>query len=307
VKNYGKNEACDLLFLIKSNMNIIRRVFDIKGAPLLAGMFVLLFLAEGRRQLRKRNQPRLKRAVINSLVSIPAFSLLRFLFLPIMIRLAFESRQKGLGLSHHYDAPPLVKGLVTFLILDYTNYLWHVLNHKLPMLWRFHLVHHTDPDLDVTTALRFHFGELIGSVFYRGAFVLLSGATALQVVVYEILFEAATQFHHSNWQLPYRLEKQLSKLIVTPRMHGIHHSMIREETDSNYSVIFSFWDRLHRTIKLNVPQNLIVTGVPSYDNPHELTIGYLWKLPFTKIRKWDSLSELRDVRGAATDNADMAE
>jgi hypothetical protein len=90
-------------------------------------------------------------------------------------------------------------------------------------------------------------------------------------------------------------------------MHGIHHSMIREETDSNYSVIFSFWDRLHRTIKLNVPQNLIVTGVPSYGNPHELTIGYLWKLPFTKIRKWDSLSELRDVGGAATDKADMAE
>ncbi len=157
----------------------------------------------------------------------------------------------------------MVKGLVTFLILDYTNYLWHVLNHQLPMLWRFHLVHHTDPDLDVTTALRFHFGELIGFVFYRAAFVLLSGATALQVLVYEILFEAATQFHHSNWQLPYRLEKQLNKLIVTPRIHGIHHSMIREETDSNYSVIFSFWDRLHRTIKLNVPQNLIVTGVPS--------------------------------------------
>ncbi len=164
-------------------MNIIRRVFDIKGAPLLSGMFVLLFLAEGRRQLRKRNQPRLKRALINSLVSIPAFTLLRFLFLPVMIRLAFASRQKSLGLSHHYDAPPLVKGLVTFLILDHTNYLWHVLNHKLPMLWRFHLVHHTDPDLDVTTALRFHFGELIGSVFYRGPFVLLSGATALQVVV----------------------------------------------------------------------------------------------------------------------------
>jgi len=78
-------------------------------------------------------------------------------------------------------------------------------------------------------------------------------------------------------------------------------------TDSNYSVIFSFGDRLHRTIKLNVPQNLIVAGVPSYDNPHELTIGYLLKLPFSKIRKGDSLSELRDVRGAATDKVDMAE
>jgi sterol desaturase/sphingolipid hydroxylase (fatty acid hydroxylase superfamily) len=104
------------------------------------------------------------------------------------------------------------------------------------------------------------------------------------VLIYEIIFEAATQFHHSNTKLPFKLEKALNKLIVTPRMHGIHHSMIKRETDSNYSVIFSFWDRLHRTVRLNIHQDEIVTGVPTYPDEKELTIGKLWKLPFTSIR-----------------------
>lgn len=267
-------------------MNLIKRVFDFKGGPILIAAFFFLFIAEGKRQLRNRNQPRWKRVFINSIVSIPAFALLRFLFLPLIIKLAMKSKQLEWGLNYQYNAHPLVKGTVAFLLLDYTNYLWHILNHKLPLLWRFHVVHHCDPDLDVTTAIRFHFGELVGSVFYRGAFVFLSGATPLHVLLYEIFFEGATQFHHSNWKLPLGLEKALNNIFVTPRMHGIHHSMVRQETDSNYAVIFSFWDRLHHTLKLDVPQDLIVTGVPSYSDPDELTIGYLLKLPFTKIRSW---------------------
>ncbi len=287
-------------------MNLIKRIFDFKGTPVLATIFVVLFIAEGRRQLRKRKQPRLQRIVINSIVAIPAFTLLRFLFLPVMVKLALKNRQLQWGLNYQYAAHPLIKGMVAFLIMDYTNYLWHVLNHKVPLLWRFHVVHHCDPDLDVTTAIRFHFGELIGSVFYRGAFVFLSGATALQVLLYEILFEGATQFHHSNLKLPFTLEKVLNKLIVTPRMHGIHHSVIRQETDSNYSVIFSFWDRLHNTVRLNVPQDKIVTGVPSYSDPDELTIGYLLKLPFTKIRKWEAKTEVDNFYQSTGDKNNLA-
>jgi sterol desaturase/sphingolipid hydroxylase (fatty acid hydroxylase superfamily) len=288
-------------------MNLIRRVFDRKGTPILAIVFVALLVMEGKRQLRKRTQPKLKRVVVNSFVSIPAFSLLRFLFLPVVIKLAVKSRQLKAGLNHQFNAHPLLKGVITFLFLDYTNYLWHILLHRTPLLWRFHVVHHSDPDLDLSTALRFHFGEMIASVFYRGAFVFLSGATPLNVLLYEIAFEGATQFHHSNWKLPIGLERMLNKTIVTPRMHGIHHSMIRQETDSNYAVIFSFWDRLHNTIRLNVQQNLVVTGVPSYSNPDELTIGYLLKLPFTKIRNWEQASDVRDVRASLPDKNSLAE
>jgi sterol desaturase/sphingolipid hydroxylase (fatty acid hydroxylase superfamily) len=166
--------------------------------------------------------------------------------------------------------------------------IWHLLNHHVPLLWRFHLVHHTDPDLDVTTAIRFHFGEMIGSLLFRGTFVFLSGATPLAVIMYEIIFEAEVLFHHSNLKIPLRLEKMLNLLIVTPRMHGIHHSVVKDETDSNYSSVLSIWDRLHKTARLHFTNRDIVIGVPSYSNQKELSVGYLLKLPFTKIRDWAS-------------------
>ena len=268
-------------------MGIINRVFDKKGAPVLMAVFLCLFIAESRRQLRKRSQQKIKRAVINTTVAIPSFSLLRFVLLPVMIWLAIKNKKLKWGLNYQYQAHPFMKAFLAFLVMDYTNYLWHVMNHRIPFLWRFHLVHHTDIDLDVTTAFRFHFGELIGSVFFRGAFVFLSGASPLAVLLYEILFEAETQFHHSNLQLPMHFENRLNKFIVTPRMHGIHHSNLKKETDSNYSVIFPLWDRIHNTLNLNKPQDQIVIGVPSYSNPDELSVNFLSKLPFTHIRSWD--------------------
>jgi sterol desaturase/sphingolipid hydroxylase (fatty acid hydroxylase superfamily) len=265
---------------------MIRQVFDIVGVPVLVACFILLFILETKFELRKRVQGRIERIIINFIVSLPAFLLLRLLFIPVMFWLATENQDLRFGLNYLYRFPSWLEAMIAFILLDYTNYLWHILNHKLPFLWRFHLVHHTDHDLDITTAFRFHFGEMIGSVFYRGAAVVLTGASPITVLVYEIIFEAATQFHHSNTKLPFRFEKLLNAFIVTPRMHGIHHSVLRSETDSNYSVIFSFWDRLHKTIDLNKAQQDVVIGIPSYDNHQELTVGFLLKLPFTSIRPW---------------------
>ncbi|OQP60245.1 sterol desaturase family protein [Niastella populi] len=265
---------------------MIRSIFDQLGTPILIGLFLLLFLLETKFQLRKRVQRRIQRLIVNFVVSLPAFALLRILFIPAMLWLASGNQAWHFGLNYLYNAPEYIKFAIAFLLLDYSNYIWHILLHKLPLMWRFHLVHHTDLDLDVTTAFRFHFGEMIASVFFRGAAVLLTGASPLTVLVYEIVFEAATQFHHSNMKIPFRFEKLLNKIVVTPRMHGVHHSMIKTETDSNYSIIFSFWDRIHRTIRLNLHQHEIVTGVPAYANEKELTIGNLLKLPFTKIREW---------------------
>lgn len=267
-------------------MDIIRQIFDLKGGIALTVIFVVLFFFQTKWKLRRPTQPIVKRSIINMLVSIPSFTLLRFVFLPLMVGIAIKNEAWEWGLLYFIDADQYLKIIIAFLVLDYTNYIWHILNHKLPFLWRFHVVHHSDPDLDISTALRFHFGELIGSVFFRGVFVLLSGASPLQVLLYEVIFEAATQFHHSNWRLPFRFEKILNWLIVTPRMHGIHHSVIKSETDSNYSVIFSFWDRIHQTIRLNISQDAVVTGVPAYNNPGELTVLYLLKVPFTRMRPW---------------------
>ena len=268
-------------------MDKIRSFFDSFASPMLLSLFLILFLAESWRQLRRRTQERWKRVLINVIVSIPAFTLLRLLLIPAMVWLAVKNQTWHFGLSYLVALPVWAETAIMFILLDYFNYLWHILNHKIPLLWRFHLVHHTDADLDVTTALRFHFGEIFGSVIYRGAVVFLIGASPGLVLVYELLYEAATAFHHSNMRLPSGFEKLLNKLIVTPRMHGIHHSVRREQTDSNYSVIFSFWDRIHKTARLKVPQPEVVIGVPAYSDKKELTIGFLLKLPFTKIRRWE--------------------
>ena len=272
---------------------MIRSVFDTYGVIILITMFVILFLLESRFQLRKRVQGRWKRILINTIVSIPAFALLRLLFIPAMMWLAVQNQQWSFGLNYLFDAPQLAHFAISFLLLDYSNYTWHILLHKFPILWRFHLVHHTDMDLDITTAFRFHFGEMIGSVIFRGAAIILIGVSPMMVLIYEIVFEAATQFHHSNIKLSFRFERMLNYLIVTPRMHGIHHSMIKKETDSNYSIIFSFWDRIHKTVRLNVHQYEIVTGVPHYPDERELTIGHLLKLPFTRIREWKKWQNTR--------------
>ncbi len=265
---------------------MIKTIFDTYGTPILVGIFIILFILESKFQLRKRVQSRWKRIIINFIVSIPSFVLLRLLFIPLMVWLAYNNKQWEIGLNYLYNAPVWLEAAIAFLLLDYTNYLWHIVLHKMPLMWRFHLVHHTDLDLDITTSFRFHFGELIGSVFFRGAAVILIGISPLMVLIYEIAFEASNQFQHSNIKLPFRFEKALNKILVTPRMHGIHHSMKKRETDSNFSIIFSFWDRLHSTIKLNVHQDEIVTGVPVYPDEKELTTVHLLKLPFTKIREW---------------------
>ena len=265
---------------------IIGRVLDRKGIFILGGMFAGLFVLETVFNLRRRVQRRWPRVLVNSIVSIPAFVALRFMFLPAVVWIAIKNKSWRIGVTKVSGLSPGAKFAMGFLLLDYSNYLWHVLLHRVPLLWRFHLVHHSDLDLDLTTAIRFHFGEMVGSVIYRGAAVLVTGASPMLTVIYEIAFEAATQFHHSNWKLPFGVEKALNKVIVTPRMHGIHHSVVKDETDSNYSIIFSAWDRLHRTVKLNIHQGDIVIGVPSYHDPDELTIGFLLKMPFKKVRPW---------------------
>ncbi|EOR92978.1 sterol desaturase [Arcticibacter svalbardensis MN12-7] len=261
-------------------MDLIAKLFDKRAAPILSVLFVVLFVLEQKRKLRKITQPLKKRIPTNAIVAIPAFVLLRLLFLPLMVKLAFHNKYYEVG--RQLNLPPILRWVITFLILDYGNYLWHVVNHKIPLLWRFHLVHHTDLDLDTTTAFRFHFGEMIGSVFSRGLFVLLANASAKQVLYYELLFEAATQFHHSNIKIPIKKDNLLNKLIVTPRMHGIHHSVNKDETNSNYSVIFSFWDRIHRTFNAKPKQQQLIIGVPAYRDAKLMTPTALWSMPFKK-------------------------
>lgn len=137
--------------------------------------------------------------------------------------------------------------LIDILVLDMLIYWWHRLNHEIPFLWRFHEVHHLDEFLDVTSAVRFHFGEVLLSAGARAGVIILLGIPFTSVIIFEVLVLLSAIFHHSNLKLPPRLEVALSRIIVTPSIHWIHHHAIRRDTDSNYATIFSWWDLVFRS------------------------------------------------------------
>jgi sterol desaturase/sphingolipid hydroxylase (fatty acid hydroxylase superfamily) len=212
------------------------------------------------------------------------FSLLAVATATLVVRPAFLramgwSLQKGIGMLGVLALPAPMEVVLAFALLDLTFYYWHMANHRLRLLWRFHVVHHMDPELDVTTALRFHFGEVALSSAVRALQVVLIGAPFGAYLVYELAFQANTLFHHSNLRLPLALERQLNWLLVTPRMHGIHHSRRIGETNSNYSVVLPWWDWLHRSLQLGVPQREIEIGARGY-TPGDNRFWKLLLVPF---------------------------
>ena len=195
--------------------------------------------------------------------------------------LSFAAERRG-GLLDFFEMPYWSKILSILVFMDFTLWVWHLLNHKVPVLWRFHRVHHCDPEMDVSTATRFHAGELAISALIRMGLVLLLGADFFGMLVFETATVAAAQFHHSSLDIPSRLEAPLWLLFVPPSMHRIHHSVRIKERDSNYGVIFSLWDRIMGTFLRDVEQDGIRIGVGAYPNPEKLGFRALLAMPFEK-------------------------
>jgi sterol desaturase/sphingolipid hydroxylase (fatty acid hydroxylase superfamily) len=166
------------------------------------------------------------------------------------------------------------------VLLDYTLYIWHVLTHRVPFLWRFHIVHHADLDMDASTALRFHFGELALSVPWRAAQIAVIGVSPGAYAFWQTALFLSILFHHSNVRLSLGLERRLNRFVVTPRMHGIHHSVIQDETNSNWSSGLTIWDWVHGTLLLDVPQEAVTIGVPAYRTPDAVTLAKVIVMPF---------------------------
>lgn len=236
--------------------------------------------------LRRRSRPLLGRLLVNLAISSFAFGTALLLVRPAALSALNWASEQPFGLIHIAALPITAQFVLAFLLMDLTFYWWHVANHRVRFLWRFHNVHHIDPDLDVTTAFRFHFGEVAFSTAFRVVQVSAIGLSLWMFAAYEIVFQANTLFHHSDVRLPIRLERLLSLVLVTPRMHGIHHSQVKDETNSNYSVVFSWWDRLHRTLGLNIPQSEIVVGVPAYARPEDNRFWNAFLLPFHRQRDY---------------------
>ncbi|UCG57305.1 MAG: sterol desaturase family protein [Phycisphaerales bacterium] len=252
----------------------------------LACTFVLLLVAEWFFPLRRRRRRFARRFVVNVCMTAMAFAVGSVSVRSVALALAGWASEHSVGLSLIVPVPGVVRVVLGFVLMDLAFYYWHWLNHRVPVMWRFHNVHHLDPDMDVSTSFRFHFVEVLYSTAFRAVQVCLVGVVPVTYIAYEVVFQCATMFHHSNLRLPIRLERWLNMVFVTPRMHGIHHSVVRDETNSNYSVIFRWWDRLHGTLRLNVPQSAIDIGVAAYREQADNRLTDLFLLPFRAQRDY---------------------
>jgi sterol desaturase/sphingolipid hydroxylase (fatty acid hydroxylase superfamily) len=261
-------------------------IIDYAGRPLLGVIFLALLWLQWRFPLRRQHFSALRRMLRNCVLSIPGFAIVRLLMLPLPLALATWVQDRHVGLLNWLELPRWIVAIATFLLMDYAYWWWHWVNHMVPLFWRFHNVHHTDLDMDVSTAARFHFGEMLFSAGFLSIAVVAFGIGPIMLLIFFVTFEAATLFQHSNWRIPIKLERVLNRAIVTPRMHGIHHSIVQRETNSNWGTIFCWWDKLHRTLRRDIPQDEITIGVAAYRDEKELTLGNLLILPFRKQRPW---------------------
>ena len=241
-----------------------------------------LFLVERLRPLRARKDPAPTRIGRNVTIGLIAAATTAACESPIVAPVQRLAERRRLGLLRQLPLPRPLRIALGFLLLDYTLYVWHWLNHRVQVLWRFHAVHHIDLDLDSSTGVRFHFGELALAAGFRALQIVLLGVEGETLRIWQRCLLLSVIFHHSNLELPIEVERRLQLIVVTPRMHGIHHSTRVEETNTNFSSLLSWWDRLHRSLRLDVPQRAITIGVAGFLDPRDVTLDRSLTLPFRR-------------------------
>lgn len=267
-----------------------RRIPGWLSAAVVVGTFGLLVWVETRRPLRERREEKVRRDIRNLAVAALSAATLQAIEKPVVEPLSRLVERRRWGLLKQLDLPPWAENVLAVALMDYTLYLWHVLVHRVPFLWRFHQVHHADLDMDASTALRFHFAEMAVSVPYRAAQVAVLGIAPRPLSIWQTFLLVCVIFHHSDLRLPLWLERRLVRVVVTPRMHGIHHSIVEEEVNSNWSSGLTLWDWLHGTLRLGVPQQEIDIGLPAYRQPEDVTLPKLIEMPFVEQPRRGSLS-----------------
>jgi sterol desaturase/sphingolipid hydroxylase (fatty acid hydroxylase superfamily) len=248
-------------------------------AILIGGTLICLIGLEWTRPLRRRVETKVRHTGRNLAMAGIGAVALQLTELPVTRRLTRLMVERRWGLLQNMCLPLWLEIVVGTLLLDYTLYWWHVLTHKIPFLWRFHKVHHVDLDLDASTALRFHFGELILSVIFRALQIRLFGISWATLSFWNTALLVEIMFHHSNVELPASVERWVGSIVATPRMHGIHHSTKGDEMDSNWSSGLTLWDCLHGTLHRQVPQSAITIGVLGYQQPERVTLPEIILLP----------------------------
>ncbi len=227
---------------------------------------------------------RVRHAAHNLALALANTSILAVVFGTATVLTANWTTTHDFGLLNILGLASPVEFVVSLLLLDAWMYVWHRANHAIPLLWRFHRMHHSDNRMDVTTATRFHLGEHFGANILRLGLIPLLGIAVWPIVVYEMLVIATTQFHHSNISLG-RWDRWLRLVIVTPDMHKVHHSRWRPETDSNYSTVLSVWDRLARSFRMRDDPHTLELGLDEFDDAEWQTFWGMLKTPFIPSRQ----------------------
>ena len=267
--------------------------FQPSEAVIRLGAFALIFVAMAVFELWS---PRLERAEMagalkarrwftNVSVLVISSVLLRVIFPAAAVGTAMWAEARGYGLFRLAGLDPLMAGILSFFILDLSIWAEHVANHKIPILWRIHRMHHSDKGFDVTTALRFHPLEIVISMLWKALVVILVGAPVLSVLLFEIVLNGSSMFNHANARLPGRLDAVLRLVLVTPDMHRVHHSSHRPETDSNFGFNFPFWDRLFSTYRERPERGHegMEIGLPEYRGAEPARLGWILTLPFRPL------------------------
>ncbi len=253
----------------------------------LVGLVVLLLLESAHPffELFRVRRDRTRHLARNLVLGAANGLLVAVVFAGLWVAAAAWAEARGWGLLRLADLPVWLHAVLAVLLLDAWTYAWHRMNHRVPFLWRFHRVHHSDAQMDVTTASRFHTGEIVLSSLLRVPLIVALGVTAWELVLYETLMFAVVQFHHANLALPPRVEAVVNKVIVTPAMHKVHHSRWQPETDSNYSALLSVWDRLFGSFRRREALHEVALGLAEFDDDAHQSVAGMLRTPLAPVRK----------------------
>jgi len=247
-----------------------------------AGGLALFYLVESGVHTRPWHDSRSKRLVFHAFLAVLNTALMKLAVAGPLLYWTLIVEARGWGLARWMGLTGVTEIVATVIILDCADYWWHLWNHRIPLLWRFHQAHHVDTHVDVTTSLRFHPGELLLSGVVKAVWLLVWGPSMLAFAIFEASVSLAAQYHHSNFDYPDRVETALRTLTVTPRMHASHHSAMTPTLNSNYSILFSVWDRLFGTYIPPTAEHLEVQGLP-YGRDRHLDLGYWFTMPFDRL------------------------
>ena len=252
----------------------------IRGA-LAVTIFVLVATSEALFPKRPRAIGRRRRWPANLGIAAINSGLVRLLFPAAAVGIALAVEARGWGFLNRVHLPDWLSVVVAIAILDLALYAQHVAFHRVPVLWRLHRMHHADLELDATTGLRFHPIEVLLSIVIKGGVITGSGASPLAVLIFEALLNATSVFNHANLALPSTVDRLLRLLVVTPDMHRVHHSIRREETDSNFGFNVPWWDRLFATYRAQPSDGHagMTIGIPQFRDPAELRLDRMLMQP----------------------------